>query len=247
MFWSDEQTSNYRLLLQMKKIATIALAATLVGSSLSAQEESSYSITMDFPYVSNYVFRGLQFAEESIQPSIEFASGDFYAGIWTSNPIVNGPGAAAYANEIDFYLGYGWALSDTWALDAGFTYYYYPETPSGDEQQEPYVGIAGDFGGGASGSLYGFYDFETEATTFQIDFGYSIEMSDTSTFDLAAAYGTVSADGGGDYNYYSLSGTINLALNDMAGTYLGVVFTDASEAFGVDNDVYFIAGLSLGF
>lgn len=227
----------------MKKIAAIALAATLVGSSLSAQEESSYSITMDFPYVSTYIFRGLEFAEESIQPSIEFASGDFYAGIWTSNPVTG----ANVANEFDFYMGYGWALSDTWSLDAGATYYYYPETPSGDEQFEPFVGIAGDFGGGFSGSGYLFYETEFEVTTAQFDLGYSIEMSDTSTFDLAGTYGFVSADGGGDYNYYSLSATLNYALNDIAGSYLGVVFVDTDENFGVDSETYFIAGLSLGF
>ena len=227
----------------MKKIAAIALAATLVGSSLSAQEDSSYSITMDFPYVSDYVFRGVQFAEGSIQPSIEFASGDFYAGIWTSNPVVGN-----VANEIDFYLGYGWALSDTWAIDAGATYYYYPETPTGDEQFEPFVGVAGDFGGGFSGSAYLFYETEFDVTTAQFDIGYSAEMSDTSTFDLAGAYGFVTADGGGDYNYYSISATLNYALNDVAGSYLGVVYTDNDIGFGTDDEfVYFIAGISLGF
>lgn len=227
----------------MKKIAAIALAAALSGASLSAQEESTYSITMDFPYVSDYIFRGLQFAEESIQPSIEFATGDFYAGIWTSNPVVGN-----VANEFDFYLGYGWALSDTWALDAGATYYYYPETPSGDEQFEPFVGLAGDFGGGFSGSVYYYYETEFEVSTFQFDLGYSIEMSDTSTFDLAGNFGVVSADGGGDYNYYGLSATVNYALNDIAGSYLGVVYADNDIGGGADGDFfYFIAGLSIGF
>lgn len=227
----------------MKKIAAIALAAAVSGASLSAQEDSSYSITMDFPYVSEYVFRGVKFAEESIQPSIEFASGDFYAGIWTSNPVTGN-----IANEFDFYAGYGFALSDTWALDVGATYYYYPETPSGDEQFEPFVGLAGDFGGGFSGSGYLYYETEFEVTTAQFDLGYSMEMSDTSTFDLAGAYGFVSASGGGDYNYYSVSATLNYALNDVAGSYLGVVYTDNDIGFGTeDSFLYFIAGLSLGF
>jgi len=227
----------------MKKIAAIVLAAAVSGASLSAQDDSSYSITMDFPYVSDYVFRGVQFAEESIQPSIEFASGDFYAGIWSSNPIVGN-----VPNEFDFYVGYGWALTDTWSLDAGINYYYYPETPSGDEQLEPFVGIAGDFGGGFSGSGYLFYETEFDVTTAQFDLGYSMEISDTSTFDLAGAYGIVTADGGGDYNYYSASATFNLALNDIAGSYLGVVYTDNDIGFGTEGDfLYFIAGISIGF
>jgi hypothetical protein len=130
----------------------------------------------------------------------------------------------------------------------GGTYYYYPETPSGDEQLEPFVGLAGDFGGGFSGSAYYFYETEFEVSTFQFDLGYSIETSDSSTFDLAANYGFVSADGGGDYNYYGVSATLNYALNDVAGTYLGVVYADNDIGGGAeDGFVYFIAGLSVGF
>jgi len=242
--WSDltDNPSNYRLLPQMKKIAAILLAAGITGSSLSAQEESSYSITMDFPFVSEYVFRGVTLGSEAIQPSIEFASGDFYAGIWSSQPVISGD-----TNEFDFYFGYGFSLSDTWALDVGFTYYYYPQTPSGDEQQEPYVGISGDLGGGWSTSFYGYYDFETEATTAQADLGYSMEMSDASTFDIAATFGSVFVSGG-DYNYYGISGTVNYAINDIAGTYVGVVYADNDIGGGVeDGFVYFIAGISMGF
>ena len=85
----------------MKKIAAIVLAAAVSVASLSAQEDSSYSISMDFPYVTEYVFRGVGLAEESIQPSIELASGDLYAGVWTSQPVAG----AGVANEVDFYLG----------------------------------------------------------------------------------------------------------------------------------------------
>jgi len=226
----------------MKKIAAILLAAGIAGSSLSAQEESSYSISMDFPFVSDYVFRGVQFAEESIQPSIELAVGDFYAGVWTSQPVTGN-----VANEFDFYLGYGWALSDTWALDVGFTYYYYPETPSGDEQQEPYIGVSGDIGGGFSLSIYGYHDFETEATTFQADLGYSVEIDDASSFDIGFNFGTVSVSGG-DYNYYGASATYSYALNDVAGTYAGIVYADNDIGGGADDSfVYFVAGISMGF
>ena len=54
---------------KMKKTTALLLAAVLSGGSLSAQEESSYSVTVDFPYVSDYVFRGVKFANDSIQPS----------------------------------------------------------------------------------------------------------------------------------------------------------------------------------
>lgn len=228
----------------MKKIAAIVLAAAVSGANLGAQEESSYSITMDFAYVSEYVFRGVGLAEQSIQPSIEFATGDLYAGIWTSHPVTG----VGVANEFDFYLGYGWALNDTWAVDAGAVYYYYPELPSGSSTSEPYLGIAGDFGAGFSGSGYVFHDIDLEATTFQFDLGYSFDMSDTSTFDISGNFGSVSVNGGGDYNYYGLNATLNYALNDVAGSYLGVAYADNDIGAGTEDEfIYFIAGLSIGF
>ena len=228
----------------MKKIAAIVLAAAVSGANLGAQEGSDYSITMDFPYVTEYVFRGIGLAEESIQPSIEFATGDFYAGVWTSQPVTG----VGVANEFDFYLGYGWALSDTWSVDAGAAYYYYPELPSGSSTFEPFVGIAGDFGGGFSGSGYFYHDIDLEASTFQFDLAYSFEMTDTSTFDIGGNFGTVSVNGGGDYNYYGMSATLNYALNDVAGSYLGVAYADNDIGAGTeDGFVYVIVGLSVGF
>ncbi len=226
----------------MKKTAALLLAAAISGASLSAQEESSYSITVDFPFVTDYVFRGVKLAEDSIQPSVEFAAGDFYAGIWTSQPA-----KGHYDNEFDFYIGYGLALSDTWSLDFGATYYYYPET-DGDATFEPYVGATGDLGGGLSASGYVYYDTELETATFQVGLGYSITVSDTSTFDLAGDFGYVTADNGGDYNYWGLSATYNLALNDSASTYIGAVFADNDIGMGVEDEHFYgIAGISLGF
>lgn len=227
----------------MKKIAALLLAAATSLASLNAQAESSYNITVDFPFVSEYVFRGIKFADESIQPSIELAVDDFYIGMWTSQPVSDN-----IANEFDFYLGYGVALNDTWSVDFGATYYYYPETPSGDEQFEPYVGLAGDLGSGFSGSAYYYYETEFEVSTFQFDLGYSVAIDDSSSLDLGATYGYVTASGGGDYSYYGVSGTFNYALNDNSGIYAGVVYADNDIGGGVeDGHVYFIAGLSVGF
>jgi uncharacterized protein (TIGR02001 family) len=225
----------------MKKTAAILLAAVLTGGSLSAQEESSYSVTVDFPYVTDYVFRGVKLASDSIQPSVEFAAGDFYAGIWTSQPVSGGA-----ANEFDFYMGHGFALSDTWSLDLGATYYYYPETPSGDESFEPFIGASGDFGGGMSGSGYFYYDTELETTTLQFGLGQSFTVSDSASFDLAGDYGFVSADGGEDYSYWGISGTYSLTLNDTASGYVGAVYAD-SDLSGEDSHFYVITGITMGF
>ena len=52
----------------MKKI-TMTLLALAAGAFLRAEDSvqtRSYSVTMDFPYVSKYVFRGLECANDAI-------------------------------------------------------------------------------------------------------------------------------------------------------------------------------------
>lgn len=225
----------------MKKTALIA-AALVAGSSVYAQQ-SSYSVTLDFPYVSEYVFRGISYQEDAVQPSIEFAMGDFYAGIWTSLPITN-----KGTNEFDFYAGYGIALSDTWNLDLGATYYYYPQTSSDDEQFEPFVGISGDIGGGFSSSLYVYYETEFKVFTYQGSVGYSIPLTDVASLDLSGTLGYVDPDApGGSYTYWGLGSQLTYTLNDKASVYLGLNYA-TNDLDGVEGDFfYFNTGITIGF
>lgn len=224
----------------MKKTALLIAALAAGAGSLQAQDPG-YSITLDFPYVSDYVFRGIKFADESIQPSVELASGDFYAGIWTSQPVTK-----AQLNEYDFYAGYGFALSDTWALDVGATYYLYPETSSGDEQFEPFVGIAGDVGG-FSTSFYLYYETEFEVLTYQGSIGYSIPVSDQVSFDLFADLGYADIDGGGSYTYYDFGASFGYAINDVASAYAGVTYA-TNDLDGAEDDFFFFTtGVTVGF
>ena len=227
----------------MNKTALL-VAAVLAGSSLPAQENSSaYSITLDFPYVSEYVFRGISYADDAIQPSIELAVGDFYAGVWTSMPITN-----QFTNEFDFYAGYGLALSDTWALDLGATYYYYPETDSGDEQFEPFVGLTGEIGGGFSSSFYVYYETEFEVFTYQGSLGYSIPLSDAASLDLSGTLGYVDPDTGADsYTYYGAGAVVSYALTDSASTYVGANYA-SHDLDGVEDDHFYVnVGVTIGF
>jgi uncharacterized protein (TIGR02001 family) len=228
----------------MKKVAVI-LAALVAGSSLRAQE-STYSITLDFPYVSEYVFRGISYADDGIQPSIEFSTGDFYAGIWTNQPITRRGGAT---NEFNFYGGYGVALGDTWSMDLGATYYYYPQTPSGDDQFEPYVGVTGDVGGGFSTSLYLYYETEFKVFTYQGSIGYAIPLTDRVSLDLSGTLGYVDPDtGGGSYRYWGVGSVFNYSLADRASAYFGLNFTNNNVGMGVKGDNFFVnTGITIGF
>ncbi len=224
----------------MKKTALLIAALAATAGSLSAQD-TPYSITVDFPYVSDYVFRGIKYADESIQPSVEFAAGDFYAGVWTSQPVLK-----SQLNEFDFYAGYGFALSDTWSLDVGATYYYYPETPSGDEQTEPYVGISGDISG-FSTSFYVYYETEFEVFTYQGSVGYSVPVSDKLSFDLAADLGYVDPDAGEAYTYYDASATFTYSVNDTASLYAGVTWADNDIDLDEGDYFFLTTGVTIGF
>lgn len=221
----------------MKKIAFI-LAALVAGASLSAQAPAaapaapSYSVTVDFPYASKYVFRGVQYADGSFQPSVKLTSGSFYAGLWTNQPVTSN-----IDNEIDFYAGYGFKLSDTWSLDVGATLYYYPEldesTGLDNNTFEGYVGLTGAFGNFTTG-IYAFNDFTLEAFTLQGTVGYNIPINDKATFSLLATIGNVSPDAGDDYTYYGIGATVPYKLSDTATLTVGLQYA-TNDIPGVDD------------
>ena len=59
----------------------------IVSTAISLAEE--YTINVDLTFDTKYVFRGTQLADDIFHPSVEFAQGDFYAGIWAALPIEN--------------------------------------------------------------------------------------------------------------------------------------------------------------
>src|SRR6185369_11441239 len=105
------------------------LSAADPAPAMAPAPVSSYSITLDFPYTTRYVFRGFQYAKDAVQPSIKLTTGDFYAGIWVSAPLDDG-----YELEVDYYAGYGFKLSNGWSLDVGATVYSYPGLSGGGDK-----------------------------------------------------------------------------------------------------------------
>jgi len=229
----------------MNKTALI-LAFLAGGLGLNAQESKlSYSVTVDFPYASKYVFRGIEYAKDSIQPSIEIATGNFYAGVWTNQPVTNNSD-----NEFDFYAGYGIPMNDTWKLDVGATLYYYPEadTSSFEEKTfEGYVGLTGTVAGFTPG-IYAYYDFDLKAMTLQGSVGYSIPLETAgSSLDFSVTLGNVSPDVGDDYMYYGIGVNLPYKLTEKATFAVGAQYA-SNDLDGADGDhLWFTAGLTVGF
>jgi uncharacterized protein (TIGR02001 family) len=251
----------------MKKTALL-LAAITAGAGLNAQDvKSSYSVTTDFTYASEYVFRGVEAAGNSFQPSIEVSAGDAYVGLWTNNPVTDGEN-----NEIDVYGGYKYKLNDALSFEAVGTYYWYPEAGFDSDMFGPGIGgqqtkdsVEVGLGAtyvyqGISSSLYYYYDFTLEADTIQASVGYSVALEAIgSSVDFSVFAGTVdgrdlSPDSGSrvfeTYNYYGFDISVPYKLNDKAAITTGIHYA-ANDGLGdgsaPDSNLWFTVGLSVGF
>lgn len=239
----------------MIKQTALVVAALAAGASVQAEEAqaSALSVTVDVTYVSDYVFRATQLANASIQPSVEAAYGDFYAGIWASDGISDATGS-----EADLYAGYGLAIDDTFSVDAGVTRFTY-QGGSALDTTEVFVGLAADVA--LSPKVYAYYDFDLDNTTFEGSVGYSLPVDAINTsLDFSAAIGYVDLGDGdlrslveSDYTYYSVGVAVPYKLSETATLTAGVDYVynseDAISGFsGGENDaIVGKVGISIGF
>ncbi|MBP6506919.1 MAG: TorF family putative porin [Opitutaceae bacterium] len=232
----------------MKKTVFI-ITMLITGLSLRAADAapaSSYRVTLDFPYASKYVFRGVELAKQSLQPSVEIAVGSFTGGIWTNQPITDN-----LDNEIDFYGGFSIPLKAGWNLDTGVCIYYYPELNTGGGADsttwEPYVGIVGSAGGFSPG-VYLYYDATLKVVTYQGQVGYSIPLEPAgASLDFSANLGRVDPKSGSGYTYYGIGASVPFKFSEKGTFTLGVNYTH-NNISGADRDAIFgTAGVTIGF
>jgi uncharacterized protein (TIGR02001 family) len=236
----------------MKKTALILAALAVAGVSYAADNvnvttKPSYSVTSDFSYTSEYVFRGIKNSNAAFQGSVEVGQDDLRVGLWTSQPI-NSKGEDN--NEIDFYAGYKVKLDRDLTADFVATYYYYPESTGTQTHHSYELGVGGtyDLGGlnpgfaGVSTSLYYYYDFRLKAQTVQVSFGYSLALKELGTsLDFSAFAGQVT---GHDltpdapntttkesYGYYGIGVNIPYKLAENAQVHLGASYAINDKLF----------------
>lgn len=214
----------------MKKLSAI-LAASVAGACVSQAQELSISST--FAWESDYVFRGVQLAEEFFAPAVDLSYGDFYAGIWAALPV-----DSQFGNEVDIYAGYGVGVSETISADFGFCYYTYPDAGSDffDDVNtfEVYGGLS--FEAPLSPSVYAYYDLDLEVLTFEGSVGHSAEAGEGATFDIAAHIGYVDPNDGDSYTYYGASVGYAYAFTDNAAFSIGLNWYSSSEDYMYDGD-----------
>lgn len=231
----------------MKKIYLL-IAALAFGTALNAADtpKSSFSVTADFPYTTNYVFRGQELAKDSVQPSVQVSYTDFYAGIWMNQPLKSG-----VDNEIDYNFGYKYSMNDQWNIDSGLSIYTYPQTVSTPgfhrATYEGYMGFVGTIKGITTG-VYAYYDFTLKNTTMQAQVGYSIPLQKAGvSLDFAANVGRVFADLGDCYNYVGVGLNIPYQISEKATIYAGATYNNHDVKGLVRDIVAFKMGLTLAF
>jgi uncharacterized protein (TIGR02001 family) len=258
----------------MKKTVLIFASLAVAGVSYAADNvnvttKPSYSVTSDFSYTSEYVFRGIKNSNAAFQGSVEVGQDDVRVGLWTSQPIDSKGGN--YLNEVDFYAGYKLKLSRDLTADFVATYYYYPEaTQANDATHHSYeLGVGGtyDLGGaspalaGVSTSLYYYYDLRLRQQTLQASLGYSLALKDFGTsLDFSAFAGTAKANNlkpdyndrktGESYNYYGIGLNIPYKLAENAQVHAGVSYA-LNDKYGYNyspkSTIAFSAGVTIGF
>ena len=106
----------------MKKVIAV-LALALTSSFTFAQDApSSSSLSLGADFQSRYIWRGQNLGGDasSIQPSVEYATGKFTAGVWGA--FSTSPVETSLAQEIDTYVTY----APTESLSFVLTDYYNP-------------------------------------------------------------------------------------------------------------------------
>jgi len=248
-------TALTKLMKSSAALAVIAVA-TFVPTTASAQD---VSVSTGVDIVSDYVFRGVSLADTAIQPYAEATVGSLTFGAWSSTGF--GSTSAIAGDEIDLYASYNFAASDMVSLDAGITYYHYPQGGSLFETEDGAAGtyevsLAAGFDTMLSPTIAAYYDLTLEAFTVEGGIGHSVPMSDKASLDLGATVGLVDGDGF-SYEYGSASAAIGYALSDNTSAYVGgnlavnsedaLNFSKTLQGDPKGSLVWFGAGISAGF
>lgn len=217
----------------MKKFltSTAILGAAFAFTSTASAGDISFSASTD--YVSEYVFRGVSFANTAVQPGFEASIGGFTAGVWASVGL--GETSILAGDEIDVYGSYGFNLTDALSASVGFTIFHFPQSGglfNFDSEElgstfEAFVSASYDTVLSPTFSVY--RDFTLDAFTFEGSVGHSFPVSDKTSFDLGVTAGAVAVDGGGGYQWGTGSASLGYSVTDNSSIYVGANFSINSE------------------
>ena len=120
-------------------IAVLFLLLIMLGSQAFSQEgdrESPWSLSLDLPVNSKYIWRGLNLVDDPVfQPSVSLSLGGWTANLWANMELTDinlypdqGPTAGEFT-EADYVLDYARTVRG-FNLSAGFIHFRFPNTGS---------------------------------------------------------------------------------------------------------------------
>lgn len=242
----------------MRKLLITAAAIAAAAGLRADEPKSSYVVTADFVYASEYVFRGFEQTDAALQPAVTFTMNTFSLGVWSSQALSNQSTGWAQGNEIDVWGTYGIPVGKATVTLGGTAYLYPSARPSfgePDSSWELSAGVSAPLGP-LSGSATYFHDFVLDANTFQFGLGYSMALPDEKgSFDLAGQYGFNKIDdgngdlpgtGGVDYRYWAVSGTLSYKLTATTTLKTGLTYTGVNKVSGFPKNLIFTVGVTAG-
>jgi hypothetical protein len=216
-------------------------AGKSAGESMT-EAERSFNVDLDLVYASQYIFRGIEYAEHSLQPAATVTSGNLHAGLWMNQPL-----SGDYDNEIDFLAGFDLPLYRGWALTLGGAVYAYPELSDeadGDRATfEPKVALSGPVGP-LTPALTFYYDLVLKVATYEALLEYRLDLTEALSLDLGAVGAFVCPDEGEDYAYWGATAGLSYALSDHWSLYASGNYA-SHDLSGEDRDHLFaLAGVT---
>ncbi len=219
---------------------------TLADEEVCAKTLEKFSASLSLGFESEYVFRGIPVAGQSLNPQVDVAydlSHGFavYAGVWANTPLRSSD-ALGDESEVDVYAGITYEIKN-FTFDLGYTAYTYTrDTESSHEMKFAVsydtVDFLGDFNVSPTAAFY--YDFTLGTYTLEAGATYSAPVTkwiadrNWGTIDLAAVYGWATTanqhfEDSVGYSYFAFSADAVIALNDYCTLSAGVRYAYNNE------------------
>ena len=190
------------------------LASAVALASATAVAEVSMTVGM----VSDYVYRGSELGDAGAYASIDYASGGFYAGVWTISD-----NTTANSLEYDIYVGYDTEVAGV-GLSLGYVAYEYTSAVSSED--EITIGLSK----GPISLTYVDGEADDGAGT-DTDYEYLILGADIGAFSFT--YGEEDESG---YDYMEVS----------TGTEVGAISLGVTLGGNSDGNDYLVLDMSTG-
>lgn len=202
----------------MSRSATLASLILAAAPPAFAQEpgDDRFSFSGELRLGTAVFDRGEQLAGDALEAELGVAfdtgaSGSIYGAVYTIQPI--GGDADAFAEEIDYVLGYAWEGGQL-AIDVSIAELTFPG--SGDNSTTELAGEIA-WGGDFAPTLAGFYDLDLEDAGLEFSAGPSWAVTETWKASLLGRVGFVEPGEGETRSYAGLEGALSRPLGEAAG------------------------------